>query len=85
MRPRLSRVQICLDAFVLSGDVRDPFCCKGAKDGRDSHQEVSVLCARARVSKSKRTDSEPSLAAIQHFTFTTKHDVRARAAIFILC
>ena len=32
-------------------------------------RRISSLCSSS-VSESKRTDSEPSLAAIQHFTFT---------------
>ena len=49
-----------------------------AKDGRDSHlpRRISSLCSSS-VSESKRTDSEPSLAVIQHFTFKIMY-VRTR-------
>ena len=55
-----------------TSNLHDPFAVKVLKtDDIVSHlpKRISSLCSSS-VSKSKRTDSEPSLAAIQHFTFT---------------
>ena len=56
-----------------TSNLHDPFAVKVLKtDEIVSHlpKRISSLCSIS-VSKSKRIDSEPSLAATQHFTFTT--------------
>ena len=66
----------CRSVWTLScsretSNLHDPFAVKVLKtDEIVSHlpRRISSLCSSS-VSESKRTDSEPSLAAIQHFTF----------------
>ena len=59
--------------FPETTNLHDPFAAvKVLKtDEIVSHlpKRISSLCSSS-VSESKHTDSEPSLAAIQHFTFT---------------
>ena len=55
-----------------TSNLHDPFAVKVLKtDEILSHlpKRISCLCSSS-VSESKHTDSEPSLAVIQHFTFT---------------